>query len=89
MSDLPVTSLFVAGFSAALIALSIPVTLRRIKISAPIGNSDDETLTRRIRVQGNFIEYVPLALISLGLVESAGAHLWTIIAIGGMLAVGR
>lgn len=89
MPEPPVTSLSVAGFSVALIALSIPVTLRRIKVDAPIGNSNDETLTRRIRAQGNFIEYVPLALLSLGLLEFTGAQLWTIVAIGGMLALGR
>jgi uncharacterized protein len=46
-------------------------------------------LRRRIRAQGNFIEYVPLGLISLGLVEAQVAPAWTVVGIGIVLAFGR
>ena len=54
-----------------------------------VGDSADETLRRRIRAQGNFIEYVPLGVISLGLVEAHAAPAWVVVATGATLAVGR
>ena len=89
MLALPITSLFVAAFVAALVALSLPVTLRRIQVHVPIGDAGDDTLRRRIRAQGNFVEYVPIGVVALGLVESGGAATWMVLALGGALAAGR
>jgi len=86
---LPVTSIVAAGAAIALIAMSISVSLRRMKAGVRLGFGDDVTLMQRIRAQGNFTEYVPLALILLGLAEYRGAStvlLWTI---AGLLVVGR
>ncbi|KQM66534.1 hypothetical protein ASE65_00015 [Sphingomonas sp. Leaf16] len=54
-----------------------------------VGDSSDDSLRRRIRAQGNFIEYVPLGLIGLGLVEAHTAPAWLVVVIGGALAFGR
>ena len=89
MMFLPITSSFVAAFAVALVVLSMPVTLRRIKIDVPYGDAPDETLRRRIRAQGNFVEYVPLSLISLGFVEASMAAPWMVVTLGGALAAGR
>lgn len=89
MAPLPITSLFVAAFAVALVALSIPVTLRRIKVGAPEGPGTDETLQRRIRAQGNFTEYAPMGLIALALVEGSGAPCWMVVALGATLTIGR
>ena len=86
---LPITSLFVAFFTIFLVALSFPVTLRRIKIGAPTGDAPDEILRRRIRAQGNFTEYVPLGLIAIGLVEAAHAPALFVVGLGASLALGR
>ncbi len=86
---LPVTSAVAALAAVALVLLSVRVSLRRMAVGTRIGTGDDETLLRRIRAQGNFIEYVPLGLILLGLAESARAAqpwLWTI---AGLLVAGR
>jgi len=86
---LPVTSMVAAGAAIALIALSISVSLRRMKAGVRLGFGDDATLMRRIRAQGNFTEYVPLTLVLLGLAEYRDAStvlLWTI---AGLLVVGR
>ncbi|HTV67370.1 MAG TPA: MAPEG family protein [Rhizobiaceae bacterium] len=85
----PVTSMVAALAAAALVFLSISVSLRRKRVGVRLGLSDDPTLMRRIRAQGNFIEYVPLALIVLALAEYRHAPavlLWTI---AGLLVVGR
>jgi uncharacterized membrane protein YecN with MAPEG domain len=89
MAALPITSIFAAAFAVSLVALSFPISLRRAKVGQMVGDSTDETLRRRIRTQGNFIEYVPLGLMSLGLVEAHAAPAWTVAAVGTTLAFGR
>jgi uncharacterized membrane protein YecN with MAPEG domain len=89
MNTLPMTSLFVAFFVLFLVALSLPVTFRRIKVNAPMGDGADETLRRSVRAQGNFVEYVPIGMIALGLVEAHGAPVTVVIGLGGALALGR
>lgn len=86
---LPITSTTAALAAVALVVLSITVSLHRKKVGVRIGYSEDIALMRRIRAQGNFIEYVPLALILLALAEyrqASAAMLWTI---AGLLVVGR
>ncbi len=86
---LPATTLVAAVAAMALVGLSIAVSLKRLKVGTRIGMGEDEGLLRRIRAQGNFTEYVPIALIALALVEYRGASpawLWTIAA---LLIVGR
>jgi uncharacterized membrane protein YecN with MAPEG domain len=78
MAVLPITSLLVAAFAIALVALSFPISLRRLKVGDMVGDSADEVLHRRIRAQGNFIEYVPLGLITIGLVEAHAAPVWIV-----------
>ena len=86
---LPVTSTIAAIAAVALVALSIAVSLRRMKVSVRIGFGEDPLLMRRIRAQGNFTEYVPLALFVLALAEYRQAStglLWTV---AGLLVAGR
>lgn len=86
---LPITSMVAALAAVSLIALSVPVSLRRMKVGTEIGMGDDPTLLRRIRAQGNFSEYTPLGLIVLALAEyqqMAAGLLWTIAA---LLVAGR
>ena len=89
MTVLPITSLFTAGLAIALVCLSFPISLRRLKVGDLIGDSPDDLLRRLIRAQGNFIEYVPLGLVGLGLVEAHGAPAWLLLAAGTALASGR
>jgi uncharacterized membrane protein YecN with MAPEG domain len=89
MAVLPITSLFAAAFAVALVALSFPISLRRLKVRDMVGESSDEVLRRRIRAQGNFIEYVPLGVVTLGLVEAHAAPVWIVAAIGTTLVLGR
>jgi uncharacterized membrane protein YecN with MAPEG domain len=86
---LPVTSLIAALAAAALIPLSISVSFRRMKVGTGVGTGDDETLLRRIRAQGNFTEYVPLALILLALAEYRQASEFMLWTMAGLLVAGR
>lgn len=81
---------YVAALAAlALVALSLSVSLRRMKVGTELGLGDDGVLMRRIRAQGNFVEYVPLGLILLGLAEYRGAAAVVLWAIIGLLVLGR
>jgi len=78
MNLLPTTSLVAGVFALMLVPLSIQVSLRRAKANAVFGDAGDETLRRRIRAHGNFIEYAPLAVVVLGFVEYRGAASWLV-----------
>ena len=71
---LGITSLLVGLFALLMVPLSLQVSMRRVKLGGvSVGDAGDETLRRRIRAHGNFIEYAPTALIAVGLVEYGGA----------------
>jgi uncharacterized protein len=62
---------FYAGIFALLyLALSARVISLRNARRVSLGTGGDPALERAIRVHGNFIEYVPLALILLGFAEA-------------------
>jgi uncharacterized protein len=86
---LPVTSLLTGGLAAVLVALSLLVSFRRIRMKASLGDGGDEVLIRRIRAQANFIEYTPMALLALALVEYRGAPTLAVLGIGAALVFGR
>jgi len=84
-----ITGLY-AGLSAlVLIALSVNVIRMRARERVGIGDADRPMLRRAIRVHGNFIEYAPLALILVYLVEAGGFAAWKVHALGAALVVGR
>jgi uncharacterized protein len=89
MAGLPITSIIAAVAAIALVALSLPVTIRRFQVKSAAGDAGDEVLRRRIRAQGNYIEYVPPALIVLALAELSGAASWLIWSLGLALLAGR
>ena len=89
MSSLPITSILVGVCAILMVLLSLPVSLRRRRLKAARGDAGDHALGNLIRAHGNFIEYAPLGLLAVALVEAAGwdaTYVWTI---GGLLVAGR
>jgi uncharacterized membrane protein YecN with MAPEG domain len=72
VSPVPITSVIAAIFGVMLVFLSLRVGLLRSREKIWFLDGGNEALTRRIRAQGNFIEYVPLALLLVALVELGG-----------------
>ena len=64
--------IYVALSAFILYKISINVILERRKNKVSFGNDGNRTLIRRIRAQGNFIEYTPIFLISLIGIEWIG-----------------
>lgn len=70
---LQITTLLAGVFAFLMVLLSLQVSLRRVKLEGSTnGIGSDETLRRRVRAHGNFIEYAPTALIAVGLTEYGG-----------------
>ena len=84
-----VTAVITILLAIMLLVLSVRVMQSRGTAKVSLGDGGDPTLIRRIRGMGNFVEYVPLALILLGLAEANGGPNWALWVCGGSLAVGR
>jgi uncharacterized membrane protein YecN with MAPEG domain len=74
---LPIT-LTIAGAAALLnVWLARRVGQVRLAHKISIGDGGNEALIARMRAQANFIEYTPIVLILIGLIELAeGSKLW-------------
>ena len=64
--------IYVAISAFILYKISVNVILERRKNKVSFGDDGNRTLMRRIRAQGNFIEYTPIFLISLIGIEWIG-----------------
>lgn len=69
---------YAAIFALIFVGLSFRVANTRRTLQIGLGTGGNVTLERRIRVQGNFAEYVPFALILLTFVEIQGAAKWLV-----------
>lgn len=87
--SLPVTSLYAALLALLLIVLSIRIIRQRWINRVGIGVGESKALEMAVRVHGNFVEFVPFALIMMALMEIAGANLMFLHALGGLLFVAR
>ena len=86
---LPVTSLYAAIFGLLLIPITYAVGLRRMKTRTSFLDGGDEILLRRMRSHGNFVEYVPFALVLIGLAELNGAPTVYVHGMGALLLLSR
>lgn len=71
--QLPMTALYAGMLGLMLIVLSFMVIRQRLRANVDLFDGGDQELGRAIRIQGNFIEYLPLALILMAAVEINGA----------------
>ena len=71
------------------IALSINAAFTRRKSGLAVGEGDNETLLRAVRAHGNFVEYTPMFLISLFLIDHVSKNCEYILVIGSGFVLGR
>jgi hypothetical protein len=86
---LPATSLYIGLCGLVLIALSIRVIKLRWRHRVGLGDGGHEDLARAVRVHANFIEFAPLALLSIAGVEVAGFPVWLVHTLGAVFVAGR
>ncbi len=65
----PVTGFYAALLAFLILALGLRVVVLRWRTRTGIGDGGDRGLARAIRVHGNAIEYVPLALVLMLVAE--------------------
>ena len=84
-----ITLLFAGLHALLLLGLSARVSRWRRSAQTGIGHGKHPDLARAIRVQGNFIEYVPITLLLLALLELSGLQRGWLLAGGSALFLGR
>lgn len=84
-----ITALYAALLGLLFIVLSARVSKYRLRGHVSMGDGNVAELGQAIRAHGNFAEYVPLALILLGLLEAQGVSAGFLHALGVMLLLGR
>lgn len=87
--SLEITALYAALLGLLFILLSARVSKYRLRGHVSLGDGNVAELGQAIRAHGNFAEYVPLALILLGLLEALGATMIMVHALGATLLLGR
>ena len=73
-----IVPIYAAIFAVMLVGLSLRVAKTRGDVRVAIGDGGNIVLRRAIRVQGNFTEYVPMALILFTFVELQGWPHWLV-----------
>lgn len=89
MTALPITAGYAALLALLLLVLSMRVVDGRRRFGVNLGDGDNAAMTRRIRAHANFVEYVPLLLILLAVLEAAQLPAWLLHAFGATLLVSR
>ncbi|MDH5325492.1 MAG: MAPEG family protein [Gammaproteobacteria bacterium] len=97
MNSLTVTSTVASFLAIIMLPLTMQVTLRRIELGKAMGDiggvafgdGNDEILKRRRVAFGNFVEYVPMCVVMLALMEYHNASISLTWAVGSLLIAGR
>lgn len=84
-----VTTLYAGILGLLYIALSAYVIKGRFKHEVSLGDAGNNDMIKRVRAHGNFIEYVPLALVLIILAEFEGTSELIIHGLGIFLVIGR
>jgi len=86
---LAVTPIYAGLLALLFVSLSFRVIGGRLKHKVSLGDGDDKDMTKRMRVQANFVEYAPLGIILLAMAELQGMPIWLVHLFGLMLLAGR
>jgi uncharacterized protein len=84
-----ITLLFASVHVLLMLLLAARVVVHRRSQKIGIGDGGDYRLLRKVRAHGNFVEYVPMALLMLGLLELSGLPALWLWAFGGSLLIAR
>ncbi len=84
-----IVPVYAAIFALMLVGLSLRVANTRREARVALGDGGKKLLQRRIRAQGNFTEYVPMALILLLFIEWQGWSRWLVHALCLVLLAAR
>ncbi len=86
---LPITLTTASVLALLGMVISIRAALTRGKTGILIGDGGNHELIVRMRTHANFVEYVPLLLVFMGLLELAGVSRTLLMASAGLLVIAR
>ena len=72
--SLPITTLLSSALAIWLLVLSWAVIKGRRSLSLSLGDGGDDMMQRRVRAQGNLVEYAPIFVIMIALAELQGGN---------------
>ena len=84
-----ITALYAAILGLVLIGLAARIARLRNQTKIGIGYEGSDVLSRAVRAHGNFIEYAPIGLILMALIELNGAPAGLLHGLGAALVIGR
>lgn len=84
-----VTPFYAALSGLLLVVLAFAVIVQRRKNRVSLGDGGKHGVLRAMRAQANFVEYTPLALLLLFLLELSRQPLWALHLLGATLVLGR
>ncbi len=84
-----ITLLFALLHILLMLVLAVRVVGHRRALKIGIGDGGDKALARKVRAHANFVEYVPMALLMLALLELSGLDAMWLWALGGTLLLAR
>ena len=84
-----ITGLYLGILGSFYFMLSMYVVRCRWKFRVGIGDGEQHVLQKAIRIHGNFIEYVPIILLIMLVLESSGAPTWRIHTLGLTIVIAR
>lgn len=85
----PITTMLAGVLALILVWLTWATIGQRVKSETEIGDGGNLQLQRAIRCHGNFIEYAPLALILIGLLEFQNAPDFLVMGLAGAFVIAR
>ncbi|QUJ75135.1 MAPEG family protein [Sulfitobacter albidus] len=87
--SLTLTALYAALLTLLYLSLVVRVIRYRRAHLISLGDTGDKALLKRIRVQANAAEYIPLGIVLIALAEAQGAPGFVVHAMGVSLLAGR
>lgn len=87
--SLSITGLYTSLLALLFVGLAMNIIRLRLQFKTGIGDGGHQALAKAIRVHGNFAEFIPLALLMLGIYEVNGANPIALHLLGATLFIGR
>jgi uncharacterized membrane protein YecN with MAPEG domain len=84
-----ITALYAGLLGLISMGVAFPAGSLRGRLGVSIGDGGHRELLLAMRRHANFVEWVPLALILIALLEKNGAKAWAIHTLGAALVVAR
>ena len=87
--EIPITLISTGILGIIFFIHSLRIIQGRGLTKTSLGDGGNDLMTRRIRIHGNFAEYIPLLLFILFLLESSRAHVVILSLFASALVLGR